>query len=171
MNKKESLALKASISWSYLSVLSTVVILACVIGINVQLLLLTSTAAKIGGLFVVDSVVLCFALILPLRIVLTDTSIRVWRLIGYFEIPYIEVVAAESISPYADLRIVGSYGLFGFLGIFRNEKFGWYYSLTCNMRKSFIICTKSSKGYVFSTRNNDKVLAFIAEKTGSSIRY
>ncbi len=91
-------------------------------------------------------------LIMPLKLKLKDDRVEVTRMIGVIDIPLsgIEqcgVVGHEVLNN--SVRVFGSGGVFGYLGIFKNNMLGKYTMYATEIDRLIFIKT-SQKTYVFS---------------------
>ncbi len=104
-------------------------------------------------------------LISPKAIELNDTSLIMHKVVGKIIIPLEDI---KEIRPYdqSGLRLFGSGGLFGSIGLFTNNDIGRHYEYVGDFSEAFLVVLNSGKKYVFSCENSDKVI----EQVRSNIR-
>ena len=56
------------------------------------------------------------------------------------------------------MRIFGSAGFFGYIGIFYNKRIGKYTSFVGDTHQCFLVTTKSGRKYAFSCESPDEVI-------------
>jgi hypothetical protein len=89
----------------------------------------------------------------PLSITLNHSELVLKKVFGRIHIPYRQI---EMIEPYAlnnDIRLFGSGGFCGYIGIFSNNEKGRYHAYIGTAKHSFFIAAKSGKKYAFSCEN------------------
>ena len=59
------------------------------------------------------------------------------------------------------MKMFGSGGLWGFVGVFRNSDIGSYNAFIGDMQQSFLIRTVEGRVYVFSVEDVDDLIASI----------
>lgn len=96
-------------------------------------------------------------LISPKSIELNDTSLIMHKVAGKIIIPLEDI---KEIRPYdqSGLRLFGSGGLFGSIGLFTNNDIGRHYEYVGDFSEAFLVVLNSGKKYVFSCENSDKVI-------------
>lgn len=104
-------------------------------------------------------------LISPKSIELNDTSLIMHKVVGKIIIPLEDI---KEIRPYdqSGLRLFGSGGLFGSIGLFTNNDIGRHYEYVGDFSEAFLVVLNSGNKYVFSCENSDKVI----EQVRSNIR-
>lgn len=113
-------------------------------------------------------IIICLAtiigvlLLMPLRLTIESNKIALHRLIGSIHIPFKDIIELKAIpnseTAYS-IRLLGSGGLCGYLGKFRNKKLGHYTMYATNLNELILIRT-NRKAYVFSCKNRDKFIEF-----------
>lgn len=109
------------------------------------------------------------ALFMPLRLIVSEKSLRIWRPIGKVEI---QIADIESCSVIVDSRSIfdktirsfGSGGAYGFLGRFRHDKYGKMRMFVTHTDQCFLIRTKDGKSFVISSPKRAEIVEFIQEK-------
>ena len=155
------------VKWGWLVVIITITVSLIVVWLNVQLVfsLLNSENYISRGIILVifNSVIGITVLQTPRFVKTCDKKILLKKIYGKFEINYSEIQAVAPFNPGLSLRVFGSGGFLGFLGIFSSEKYGWYKSYIGNAKQSFLIITKNNKKYVFSCENSEEVIRTIKQ--------
>lgn len=99
-------------------------------------------------------------LLMPLRLTIENNKIILHRLIGSIHIPFKDIIELKGIpnseTAYS-IRLLGSGGLCGYLGKFRNKKLGNYSMYATNLNELILIRT-DRKAYVFSCKNRDEFI-------------
>ncbi|MGL4293169.1 MAG: PH domain-containing protein [Bacteroidales bacterium] len=101
---------------------------------------------------------------IPTTVTLDTTGITLKKVYGKIHIRYDEINTIKSFQPISDIRVFGSGGFGGYIGIFSNEQYGWYHSFVGNPKQSFIIMTNKKKAYAFSCENNSRVIDTIKKE-------
>lgn len=91
------------------------------------------------------------------ELVLTDKELIVVRRGRSISIPIANIQEAFNGSVYRSIRVFGSGGAFGYLGIFRNPQIGYYRAMAGDLSESFFVITKKRK-YLLSCRNHTELL-------------
>ena len=92
-----------------------------------------------------------------------SSSVR--KLIGEFSIELDQVAEIEAYDEKElNLRLFGSGGFLGYLGIFRNKSLGKYMAYVGDYSQAFWVKTKSGKCYMFSCENRDLLLSAIRKE-------
>jgi hypothetical protein len=68
-------------------------------------------------------------------------------------IPIASIKASYNGSVYRSIRVLGSGGMFGYLGIFRNPDVGYYRAMAGDLSESFFVITDKKK-YLLSCKNH-----------------
>jgi len=97
----------------------------------------------------------------PLSISLNHSELVLKKIIGKISIPYHQIEIIEPFTFTNDVRIFGSGGVCGYIGIFSNDEKGRYYSYIGEVKQAFFIVTKSGKKYAFSCENAPFVIETI----------
>ena len=154
---------KEYVRWSTFVKIITIIIGIILIIINIRLI------KNFNGKPIDYLIIFCTLLmplfiifITPLYIVLKDDCIVVKKVIGKIVIPYEVIGLAEAFKiGNGDIRIFGSGGFFGYIGVFSNQLLGKYQSYICNPKDAFMIITKNGKKYAFSCSNRDQIVEYI----------
>lgn len=157
-----------NISWSSSTKLITSISIVILIATFYYLIkngyLKTSLLTPLVLIFVIGLSVY-FAAQSPISIKLTDSKFVLNKLIGEIEIPYSEIqLIGEYNFNNKDVRIMGSGGFCGYIGMFENSTFGKYSCYVGNTHQAFYIRTKDNKYYVISCDNRDDVVGFILQQ-------
>ena len=100
-----------------------------------------------------------FVLNAPVYILLEPQCFIMKKVFGKVKINYDSILFINRYSPsLRDVRIFGSGGFFGFIGLFSSEKIGKYYSFVGDSEQCFCIKTISGNSYVFSSEDVDIVI-------------
>ena len=108
------------------------------------------------------------ALFIPLRLIVNEKSLRIWRPIGKVEIPIEDIkscsVIVDSRSIFdKTIRTFGSGGLYGCLGHFRHETLGKIRMFVTHTDQCFLIKTKDGKSFVVSSPKREEIVEFISK--------
>ena len=150
------------VKWGYLVKIITITLSLIFVLINIQLIsyLLSSGYFIYAGIvLVIFNIIIGFTILhTPLFVKINDKNILLKKIYGKFEINYSDIQSIEPFYSSFDLRMFGSGGFLGFIGIFSNDRYGWYKSYVGNPKQSFIIITKNNRKYVFSCENREEVI-------------
>jgi len=97
----------------------------------------------------------------PKYIILYDNSIVLTKIFGRKEIMFDDIINIQKFSSSGDIRVFGSGGYGGYLGIFSNAQIGKYSAYVGDFSQAFLIQLKNGKNYVFSCENRDLVIETI----------
>ena len=103
------------------------------------------------------------ALFLPLKVSVTETDIRVNRIIGDVSIQLSEIQKIGRTSKHEtenSIRTFASGGLWGYLGRFRSPNLGNYTMYVTNASQMITIRTKENV-YIISSNNPDEIVEFV----------
>lgn len=106
---------------------------------------------------------LWFYLKSPRSITLTDDSLVLRKVAGRLVMPFSEI---ERIAPYtgsSGLRLWGSGGLFGCIGLFTNKEIGRHHEYVGDFKDAFLVVMSSGKKYVLSCEDSNEVVGRIAK--------
>lgn len=96
----------------------------------------------------------------PNRIVLEENQLTLCKLIGTFSIKLDQIADAGIYNEKElNLRLFGSGGFLGYMGIFRNKSLGTYIAYVGDYSQAFWIRTKNGKRYMFSCEDRDRLLS------------
>jgi len=103
---------------------------------------------------------------IPLRLVVTEKSLRIWRPIGKVEIPLEDIKSCTIIDDSRSIfdktiRTCGSGGLYGFIGHFKHDKYGKMRMFVTHTKQCFLIKTKNGKYFVISSPKREEIVEFI----------
>ena len=108
------------------------------------------------------AIILYFFLESPRYITLTDSHLILKKMFGNLVINLGEI---EEIRPYSassfNYRLLGSGGLFGFIGVFQNKEVGKYRAYVGDYKQAFIVETKNKKNFVLSCENCAEVINIV----------
>lgn len=103
---------------------------------------------------------------MPIRLKANDAKISARRLFGSLEVPLNEVIEIKQIPKsyvHTSIRIFGSGGPFGFLGLFKNQILGKYTMYATDLKKLILIRTEK-RIYVFSCSRPQDFLEFVEKR-------
>ena len=106
------------------------------------------------------------ALFIPLRLIINEESLRIWRPIGKVEIQLEDIKACSVIEDSRSffdksIRTWGSGGLYGCLGHFKHDYYGKMRLFVTHMQQCFLIQTKDGKVFVVSSPKRKEIVEFI----------
>ncbi|MCL2097704.1 MAG: PH domain-containing protein [Bacteroidales bacterium] len=99
----------------------------------------------------------------PRYLSIDSKCIKLQRIVGTIEIPLTTVYSIDIVSSAmikGSIRLFGSGGFFGYLGIFRNKNIGQY-TMYATELKHLIMVKTTHKTYVFSCRNGETFKTFL----------
>lgn len=91
------------------------------------------------------------------ELVLTEKELIVVRHGKSITIPLSSIQEVFNGSVYRSVRVFGSGGLFGYLGIFRNSDIGYYRAMAGDLSEAFFVATKKRK-YLLSCKNHIELI-------------
>ncbi|MBQ8957412.1 MAG: hypothetical protein IJ057_02735 [Bacteroidales bacterium] len=106
------------------------------------------------------------ALFIPLRLIVSEKSLRIWRPIGKVEIQIADIETCSVIEDSRSIfdktiRTFGSGGAYGFLGRFRHDTLGKIRMFVTHTDQCFLIKTKDGKNFVVSSPKREEIVEFI----------
>lgn len=105
----------------------------------------------------------------PVSVEVKDGRLILNKIVGKLIIPLDGIESATLYSrDKPDMRLVGSGGFCGYLGLFYNKQTGRYSSYVGDYSQAFLIILKNGKKYVLSSQDSDAVVAAINEKAGAA---
>ena len=107
---------------------------------------------------------LLFLVNAPLSVTLSEKTFTLKKLVGSLSIDYDQISA---IMPYkfgCDIRLFGSGGLGGYIGLFSGKEIGKYVAFAGDTEQAYCIFLKNGKKYVFSCEDYESVIAFINKR-------
>ena len=109
------------------------------------------------------------ALFIPLRLVVNEKTLRIWRLIGKVEIRLEDIKSCSFIEDSRSffdktIRTFGSGGLYGFLGHFKHDRYGKMRMFVTHPKQCFLIRTKDGRNFVVSSPKRKEIVEFINGK-------
>ena len=117
-------------------------------------------------IFIIVSICGFFILNAPVSIVLQEDKLILKKILGNNTIRYTDISDIERYNlRTTDIRLLGSGGFFGFVGIFYSNNLGRYLSYVGDTGQAFLIKVKNGKKYVFSCEDPDLVIKKVKEKT------
>lgn len=108
--------------------------------------------------------ILSFIVRIPLYIVVNENGILLKRVVGKIHFPYNEIVFVDRFSSVVNVRLCGSGGFLGHLGVYSNRNFGIYQSYVENPKDAFIIIRRDKKKFVLSCNDSENVIQQIHNK-------
>lgn len=105
-------------------------------------------------------------LYLPLRLVIDEESLRIWRPISKVEIQLKDIKSCSMIEDSRSffdktIRTFGSGGLYGFLGHFKHDKYGKMRMFVTHTKQCFLIRMKDGRNFVVSSPKRKEIVEFI----------
>ncbi|MDR3286055.1 MAG: PH domain-containing protein [Prevotellaceae bacterium] len=158
---------KFNVKWSLAVKIITAVCAVVLIAAEISLInsiFSDNNIWRIVAVFLI-AVALGFILVAPVSIQIADDHILLKRVLGKVVIYFDNI---EKIEYYRhskhDIRVFGSGGYGGYLGVFSNAQIGKYSAYVGNLSQAFLIQLKNGKNYVFSCENRDFVIETINNK-------
>ena len=100
-----------------------------------------------------------------MSIVLEPDKLTLKKLFGANSLKYSQILSVEKHKPsFWDMRIFGSAGFFGYIGIFCNKRIGKYTSFVGDTHQCFLVTTKSGRKYALSCESPDEVITQLTAK-------
>jgi hypothetical protein len=155
---------KINIRWSEQARLITAI--CAVILIFAEVVLIDRYTAGGGPdllvIIIIPLLLSVFILSAPLSITLYDSKLVLKKVFGRITVRYSQISSVRLYTPGSgDVRVFGSGGFCGYVGVFSNRKIGRYYSYVGDPKQAFLIRTKSGINYVFSCENVELVIETI----------
>ena len=128
------------------------------------------TAPTVNGSFAIYIPAIIALIILisgsqaPRSITLNDSKLVLQKLYGQITLPYNQI---EEIKPFSfkhPIRVFGSGGFCGYIGLFHKRGFGFFTSFVGDESQTFYIRMKNRKKYVFSCEDYESIIERIAGK-------
>ena len=106
---------------------------------------------------------------IPLRLVVTEKSLRIWRPIGKVEISLEDIKSCTIIGDSRSIfdktiRTFGSGGLYGFIGHFKHDKYGKMRMFVTHTKQCFLIRMKDGQHFVISSPKREEIVEFISQR-------
>ena len=162
--------ISGNVKWdTYVKVMTLFVIMSCTLGCAIILFCTDSIWDKIGLVIIVVSIVSVFFLA-PRRLVLGKSGLVLYKMIGTLNVDLDEItdLGIYEKKTELNLRLCGSGGFLGYLGIFRNKTLGKYMAYVGDYSQAFWVRTKKGKCYMFSCENRDLLLSAIRKEMHNS---
>lgn len=163
----ESNTISIPFHWSGAVLTVTIVTLAVLIGAGFYLGSLKWPTVMLWLKYLLTIILLATVIVgvgyMPIRLKINDEKITVIRLFGPLKIPQSEIVEIKRIGKSEinnSIRIFGSGGLFGYLGRFKNDRFGSYTMYATELNNLIFIRT-SNKKYVFSCSRSKELIEYV----------
>ena len=159
-------------SYSKGMILSTSLVLILLLGSSITLFMeiIRNNSSSLGQFGMIAVLILILvSMIIPFslqlrNIEIDNNNIVINKMIGKIVIPKDEIVSVtRKNGMMSDIRVFGSGGYFGYLGIFRDKNKEKYYAYVNNGNNMIMISTKD-KRYVVNCDNFDKVIATLKKK-------
>ena len=122
------------------------------------------------GVLLFEIISLCFitipVLFLPLRLVVTDENVIIYRLCGMVKIKLSDIMSCYIIENSYEFfnngaRRFGSGGMYGVLGHFKHDKLGKMRCFVTHREQCFIIKKKDGKIFVITSPRRKEIVEFI----------
>ena len=109
------------------------------------------------------------AFFIPLRLVVDEECLRIWRPIGKMEIRLENIQSCSVIEDSRSIldktiRTFGSGGLYGFLGHFKHNRYGKMRMFVTHPKQCFLIRTKDGRNFVVSSPKRKEIVEFVKGK-------
>ena len=154
------------VRWSWWVRITTVVVTVALLGLlnyslnkfmidndDYEALLISLTIFILYGVFMINA---------PISVRLTTQYFELKKVVGRIRIEYAAISYIGRYRPtLSDMKMFGSGGLWGFVGVFRNSDIGSYSAFIGDMQQSFLIRTVEGRVYVFSVEDVDDLIASI----------
>ena len=102
----------------------------------------------------------------PLYVTIDKSRFILKKVLGKVVIKYDDITEVDLYaSKYGSIRLLGSGGFFGYLGIFSAPPLGKYVAYIGDRKQTFFIKTQKGKTYVFSCENTVSVVETIKNNT------
>ena len=107
------------------------------------------------------------SLFVPLRLIVDEKRLRIWRPIGKVEIQLEDIKSCSIIEDSRSffdkaIRTFGSGGLYGYLGHFRHDKYGKMRMFVTHTKQCFLIQMKDGRNLVFSSPKREEIVEYIS---------
>lgn len=157
------------VEWDNFTCFMTVFILMVYVALCILLPLYTQSFCERIILYLLPLILFPCLFWAPNRIGIEGDRLVLRKLIGTFRI---ELDRIADVGVYdgkeLNLRLFGSGGFLGYLGIFKNKSLGKYMAYVGNYSQAFWVKTKNGKCYMFSCENRDLLLSSIRKEMQSS---
>lgn len=140
--------------WSREITIITLSTIAVMIGCSVYVWLSDMPLeARITMLTVIVAIIAISAIWAPRKITIEDKGVTCKLLATSIIIPRSEIISIQKCNAKdafkGCMRLFGSGGMFGYYGVFRNQKFGRF-SMYITQREDMILVTTKTKKYIFN---------------------
>lgn len=166
MIKSKNMEQKINVHWSWWVRITTIVVTVALLGLlnyslnkfmidndDYEVLLISATIFILYGVFMINA---------PISVRLTTQYFELKKVVGSIRIEYAAISYIGRYTPtLSDMKMFGSGGLWGFVGVFRNSDIGSYNAFIGDMQQSFLIRTVEGRVYVFSVEDVDDLIASI----------
>ena len=164
----KEMEINKKVSWSKfvktITVLVTLLLLVAAVSV-VWGLQQSTDSVGFAVLILIVAVPFCFILQTPVRIQIVGQQLILKKIIGKVTINISDIREIGIFVPdRIELRLFGSGGLYGYIGIFRNSEIGNYRSYVGNYSQSFYVVLNNNRKYVFSCRDREEVIASVQQK-------
>jgi len=160
--------MKKNVHWSNTVRIITVLVSVLVIVALVTMgrnYLLNPNYGLLLGIIAITITLAVFILSAPMSIVLEPDKLTLKKLFGSNSLKYSQILSVEKHKPsFCDMRIFGSAGFFGYIGIFCNKRIGKYTSFVGDTHQCFLVTTKSGRKYALSCESPDEVITQLTAK-------
>lgn len=160
---------KMNVKWdNYVCIITILFILIYIIMCFFLLIYMTGFLNRIA-LIIIPIVLVPFCFMAPKQLRLEEKQLVLSKMIGEFRI---ELSQIADVGIYNEkemnIRLCGSGGFLGYLGIFRNKSLGKYIAYVGNYSQAFWIRMKNGKCYMFSCEDRDLLISSILKKLPSN---
>lgn len=162
MHNTNTTAIKSMFQWDVMAIIVTVffnvIMVSCIWSAFKSSIVILEIIAL--------SMTIPFVLFVPLRLIVTEDMIKIWRPIGVVNIDMKEILSCSIIENDESffnkvVRTFGSGGLYGYWGYFRHDDYGKMKFYVTHKKQCLRIKLKNGKHYVISSPKREKIVAFI----------
>ena len=164
MKTQASTCIKSSFKWDAAAIIITIIFDAVLISCVISAFRCSIVLFEIIALLVT---LLC-ALFFPIRLIVTEDTIKIRRPIGTVKIEMKDVLSCSIIEDekrFFDhiIRTFGSGGAYGYWGYFHHDKYGRFRFFVTHRKQCFLVRLKDGKSYAISSEKRDGIVRFITE--------
>ncbi|MEZ3440803.1 PH domain-containing protein [Alistipes sp.] len=146
---------KIPFHWAKSTIIITILVFLILLCAAIRLAYIYVNIKKIILFGVIFSPFICSFLYLPLYLHINNCFLIIQRIKGKIKIPIADIKSISKIGKseiHSCIRIWGSGGLFGYLGIYSNPKFGKFNMYATELSNLYLIKTRN-KTYIISCKD------------------
>ncbi len=152
--------------------LSIIITCACLAIIILSIILLVRDAINNPVNICFNGIIAFLLIVLPLyfyfmsptKVELTNEAIIIHKVIGCKTFRYSDIKNVLRFSGDSGLRLWGSGGFFGYIGLFSSKDIGRHYEYVGDFSEAFLIILVSGKKYVLSCVDSSYVISLLMTK-------